>query len=245
MVAYSMSDLCLHSGLLTETGLAASLFTAGLVGGFTHCAGMCGPFVLAQATQRDAGPGILGKLRAAALIPYHLGRGTTYVAMAVLFSGILSLVLLEAPVRAVFSALALAMAGLIFLTSAIPALAAVFPWLAGLRLPLPVGVFDRLSRPFLNSPSVWHRYVLGVLLGFMPCGMVVAAILAAATAGTPLKAAMVMGAFVAGTIPALFLTAAGGQALKALCPALVPRLSAVLIVLSGLSLFYFAGTLIL
>lgn len=230
---------------MTEAGLAASLFAAGLVGGFTHCVGMCSPFVLAQATLPGTGPGVLARLRAAALIPYHLGRGTTYIVMAVLFSSVLSLMVLTAPVKAAISAIFLALAGLVFLTAAIPALATVFPWLSGLRLPLPIRVFDRLSRPFLNSPSLWRRYVLGVLLGFMPCGMVVAAILAAATAGTPLKTAMVMGVFVVGTIPALFLTAAGGQALKALCPALVPRLSAVLILLSGLSLFYFAGILIL
>ena len=44
---------CLHD--LTAIGpggvpaVAAALFLAGLAGGVTHCAGMCAPFVLAQA----------------------------------------------------------------------------------------------------------------------------------------------------------------------------------------------------
>src|SRR5882757_9006450 len=70
-------------------GLLASLFLAGLVGSASHCAGMCGPFVLAQAGSRlcrlPAGPG--GELRRLAgglLLPYHLGRSTTYVGLGVL-----------------------------------------------------------------------------------------------------------------------------------------------------------------
>ena len=36
------------SNFTTSYGLPASLFLAGLVGGATHCAGMCSPFVFAQ-----------------------------------------------------------------------------------------------------------------------------------------------------------------------------------------------------
>jgi sulfite exporter TauE/SafE len=44
---------CLHD--LTQLGpggvtaMVGALFLAGLAGGVTHCAGMCAPFVLAQA----------------------------------------------------------------------------------------------------------------------------------------------------------------------------------------------------
>src|SRR5260221_9549986 len=69
-------------------GLLASLSLAGLMGSPSHCAGMCGPFVLAQAGSRlcrlPAGPG--GELRRLAgglLLPYHLGRSTTYVGLRV------------------------------------------------------------------------------------------------------------------------------------------------------------------
>src|SRR5258706_15427441 len=75
--------------LVADNGaLLASLSLAGLVGSASHCAGMCGPFVLAQAATRlcrqPAGPG--GELRRLAgglLLPYHLGRSTTHVGLGV------------------------------------------------------------------------------------------------------------------------------------------------------------------
>src|SRR3990167_133338 len=64
-------------------GLPGSLFLAGLAGSLVHCVGMCGPFVLGQ-VMADATAGTAGnygewrRLAGASLIPYHLGRLTTY-----------------------------------------------------------------------------------------------------------------------------------------------------------------------
>ena len=69
-----------HGGLLAALppgsiwALAASLFLVGLGGGFLHCAGMCGPFVLAQVGFRvDKTPGTippgLRRLTGGALVP--------------------------------------------------------------------------------------------------------------------------------------------------------------------------------
>src|SRR5262245_44046155 len=74
------------AGLLDAFGLPVALFLGGLVGSLTHCALMCGPFVLAQVAGRleagvGAGVGASGelvRLGGAALVPYHLGRITTY-----------------------------------------------------------------------------------------------------------------------------------------------------------------------
>ena len=76
-------------------GLLASLFLAGLVGSATHCVGMCGPFVLAQTVARlEERPASdmreIHRLSGAALVPYHLGRATTYAglgAIAALVAG--------------------------------------------------------------------------------------------------------------------------------------------------------------
>ena len=64
-------------------GLPASLFAAGLAGSLVHCVGMCGPFVLGQVVgdvERAARKpyGEWHRLAGAALMPYHLGRLTTY-----------------------------------------------------------------------------------------------------------------------------------------------------------------------
>ena len=66
--------------------LPLALFLAGLAGGALHCAGMCGPFVLGQVmAATDATPlsgyGEWRRASGAALVPYHLGRATTYTAL--------------------------------------------------------------------------------------------------------------------------------------------------------------------
>ncbi|MGE0725999.1 MAG: sulfite exporter TauE/SafE family protein, partial [Alphaproteobacteria bacterium] len=72
----------------SDLALAGTLLVAGLLGGLTHCTTMCGPFVLAQvaAGLEHAGPryGTLARLSGGALVPYHLGRLTTYVALGAL-----------------------------------------------------------------------------------------------------------------------------------------------------------------
>src|SRR3990170_584399 len=72
--------------MVQDAALLGALFAAGLVGGIGHCAGMCGPFVLAQAEARLAAVpaarlGELHRVAGAALLPYHLGRLTTYAGL--------------------------------------------------------------------------------------------------------------------------------------------------------------------
>ena len=60
-----------------------SLISMGFFGGFSHCLGMCGPFVLTQISNNLSRTKIedfsgLKKLSKIALVPYHLGRITTY-----------------------------------------------------------------------------------------------------------------------------------------------------------------------
>ncbi|MBX9701662.1 MAG: sulfite exporter TauE/SafE family protein, partial [Acetobacteraceae bacterium] len=83
---------CLHDlTALGPHGLAAlvgALFLAGLAAGATHCAGMCAPFVLAQASAgAGAGGGVLRRLSGAALVPYHLGRMLGYSALGAIAGG--------------------------------------------------------------------------------------------------------------------------------------------------------------
>ena len=68
-----------------------SLFSLGLFGSFSHCIGMCGPFVLTQVSNRlnDISINQLSsfkKLKGIALLPYHFGRITTYSIIGALSS---------------------------------------------------------------------------------------------------------------------------------------------------------------
>lgn len=233
---------CIHD-ITTTYGLILSLFLAGLVGGFTHCTGMCGPLVLAQT--KVAGT---SQKTSFLLLPYHLGRMTTYVALAVLVSGFINLAFVFSDLKILISAPLLMLAGVVFLVSAFPALRALFPWAAHLRIGLPVRWIQRLQNvlPYKNErPNPLKRYMLGILLGFMPCGLVVSALLASASATSTIQAAAAMIAFAAGTMPALILTALGGQALQSRYPGAATRLSQGAMLVSGLWLFALAGSMFL
>lgn len=186
-------------------GVPASLFVAGLAGSLVHCVGMCGPFVLGQVmADLERAPGAYGewrRLTGAALAPYHLGRLTTYAGLG---------------------ALAGAATGLFASTS-------VFGWLSGGLLvvgaclmivqalgltvggssPL-AGVLMRLATQLSMARSGAARYGLGVVLGFLPCGLLYGALAAAGGTGSPVEGALAMAAFAVGTMPALVATGWGG-----------------------------------
>jgi sulfite exporter TauE/SafE len=80
--------------------------------------------------------------------------------------------------------------------------------LAWLRTPERLGaliwrrIAPVLSRRLPRAP-VPRAFAAGLLWGWLPCGLVYSVLLAAATSGTPLRGALTMLAFGAGTIPAL------------------------------------------
>jgi uncharacterized protein len=179
--------------------LLLSMFLAGLIGSASHCAPMCGPFVLAQTGEAMArlqvGSGELRRLAGAALLPYHTGRAVTYVLLAVLLSLPLQLSFIPA--------IALLLGALLFLVLAF----------RGLRGSLESGLFGAsigtklggIARPLFAKPWGWRGVGLGMVLGFLPCGLLYAAIGAAAATSNPLAAAMSMAAFTLGTFPVLWL----------------------------------------
>jgi uncharacterized protein len=204
----TLVDGSLHQcsvALTGQGGLLASLALAGLVGGISHCAGMCGPFVLSQVAARLEGTPASRmrewhRLAGAALLPYHLGRATTYAglgAAAALVAGSL----VRTPGLHWLSAALLLFAALFMLGMAVPAIKRLLAGRDG------EGRWGRaiggLARPLFVQPVGWRGYLLGLLLGFIPCGLVYGALAAAATSGHWLGGAAGMLAFALGTLPTL------------------------------------------
>ena len=191
------------------------LFVAGLAGGFTHCAGMCGPFVLAQVAGRlsrveIASFGPIARLGAAALVPYHLGRLTTYTLLGFVAGGFAdsaSLLTEHAWIPAIF----LLLSALLFFAQAIGRPLGL-AWLDR-ELSNGAGAMMRLLHPLLQGASVPGGYLLGVALGFLPCGMLYGALAASVGCGTAAVGAAGMAAFALGTFPALFAVGFGGVVL--------------------------------
>lgn len=186
--------------------LLLSMSLAGLVGSASHCAPMCGPFVLAQTgetmSQLPMGSGELRRLAGAALVPYHAGRAVTYILLAVLLSLPLQL-MSQLPQLGFIPAIALLAGALLFLVLGF----------RGLRGSLESGLFGaglgarlgRIAQPLFAKPWGWRGLGLGMVLGFLPCGLLYAAIGAAAATSDPLAAAMSMAVFTLGTFPVLWL----------------------------------------
>lgn len=186
--------------------LLLSMFLAGLVGSASHCAPMCGPFVLAQTgetmTRLPVGSGELRRLAGAALAPYHAGRAVTYILLAVLLSLPLRL-MSQLPHLRFIPAFALLLGALLFLVLGFRGLRGSLEsglWGAGLGARL-----GRIAKPLFAKPWGWRGLGLGMVLGFLPCGLLYAAIGAAAATSDPLAAAMSMAAFTLGTFPVLWL----------------------------------------
>ncbi len=194
---------------LGVAGAAPILFMAGLLGGLTHCAGMCGPFVLAQvsadsATLNRPGLGEGRRLVRAFLLPYHLGRFTTYVGLGALVGGATGLAVFVSGYRWL-PALLLGIAALVFLAQGLSGVLRRIGLATGRGANPLAAPLTRLVRPLLARPGGWRGYALGVLLGFLPCGLLWGALGAAAGSGGPWRGAMAMAAFVLGTVPSLVL----------------------------------------
>ena len=235
--------LC-HHAFAEQGPLLTTLFMGGLAGGATHCTGMCGPFVLSQtATTLDDAPlnklSELSRLRGAALFPYHAGRLTTYTGLGICAA------LFAAPFRttawfANLSAALFIMAGLFFLLGAFPFIRAAFPSFTGI---VPDRAFSGLRRLFAK-PQGWRGYALGLALGFLPCGLVYAALFSVAARGEVLTAIMGMILFGLGTVPSLILVGIGGQFAFHKFRSALRYIFPLLMTANSLALFAMAGDLL-
>jgi hypothetical protein len=188
--------------------LAPAMLAAGLASG-THCVAMCGGIV----TAFDAGTRRSIPIRAASepgaiarRLAFNAGRISTYAAAgaAVAFLGAVAWakgVLPGQQALGIAAAVVMLLMGLSLLG------------LGGVLAPL-----ERLGAPLwrrvaplaggLLPARTWREaYVAGAVWGFLPCGMVYAALGAAAFAGGAAQGALAMLAFGLGTLP--FLLAAG------------------------------------
>lgn len=209
------------------------LFASGLAGGVGHCIGMCGPVVAAFSFNRAGSGGIRPHLM------YHLGRVTTY-SMAGGVAGFTGSFLDVAAVVAPYQRWVLTGTG------ALIALAGLFlgGWLprgAAAAHPDRPGLLAKACRFLAGEGAAGAHFPLGLVLGFLPCGLVYAALLAAAREGMEagsrgdgfLRGFLVMALFGAGTVPALLVVAKASGALSARARAGLSRLSAALVAAAG------------
>ncbi len=187
--------------------------SAALVAGFfgsAHCLGMCGGIAGLYAVKLEVAS-LARRLHLAVL--YNVGRILGYALLGFLVAGIgrtLAGVIpaLAGPVR-LASGLLIVLVGLQL----------AFAWRplailerGGARIWQQIAPSARGLLPVTSAPKA---LALGVLWGFLPCGLVYSALLIAATSGEALNGAYVMTAFGLGTAPAMLLTGLGSAQLQA------------------------------
>lgn len=181
-------------------------FVVGLLGG-VHCLGMCG--------------GIVGVLtfglpeqqrRGLKLLPYqlayNLGRIISYAlagavagGLGVLLAGVLPMQQAQ-NVLIVFAAVFMILMGLY-----------IAGWWNGLTLLEKAGgglwrLVEPLGRRMMPVTSPLQAFVLGLVWGWLPCGLVYSVLVWAVSAGGAVEGAMLMAAFGLGTLPNLLLMGA-------------------------------------
>ncbi len=218
---------------MPETGYIA-VFLIGLLGG-AHCIGMCGGIVSALTVRM---PG--ARPAPVLLLAYNGGRILSYVAAGAAFGAIGSLGLLldnVLPVQMTLYVLAnLMLIGLgLYLTGFTRPLAVLER--GGQRLWRRI---QPLTSRYLPARSVGQALPLGMLWGFLPCGMVYSVLATALVTGSAGRGAGLMLAFGLGTLPNLMLAGLLLARLRSLTRHAGLRLGAGLIVL-GFGVFGLAN----
>ena len=128
---------------------------------------------------------------------YSVGRIATYTVMGVAAGALGSAVELAGSMVG-FQRAASVVAGATLILYALVSLSEVAPGLASEGGPIFGRVAGLLKRRVPN-----HPLVMGLLLGFLPCGLVYSAVIAAAALGSPGRGGLGLALFGLGTVPAL------------------------------------------
>ena len=176
-----------------------SIITIAFLGSFGHCIGMCGGIIIAYSSTKIEDNWSKPK-QATAHILYSIGRVFTYTILGALFGFIGGV--------AMFNNLA---------NGSLLILAGVFMVLAGLSLSGKIKFltliehsfsssswYTKLFRELLKTKSLMSFFILGMLNGLLPCGLVYFFAVTAASTASATYGALVMLIFGLSTIPALF-----------------------------------------
>jgi hypothetical protein len=209
------------------------MFMLGLLG-TGHCVGMCGPLVFAF-------PGRSGRFMSH--VWYHLGRVTTYVVVGAVLGGVGALLgaLTGMGKKADVANLQI---GLRFFAAALLAVLGLIRlgWLKEPRWfdllnPERIPGFKRALSGASDSQGQAVFFLLGLLLGLLPCGLSYGAFAQALSTGSAATGALQVLAFAGGTVPGLLLLGTG-------VAAIVRRYRRPSDIVAGILMLYMAAMLV-
>lgn len=208
---------------MIDLAILFTLFTLGLVSS-AHCIGMCGGIMgaLTMAIPADA-----KAQRWLILVAYNLGRILSYGVMGLLAG------LFAEQLAALGGAIILRiLAGVLLILMGLY----LADWWRGLTKLESVGRYlwvylQPLGKPLMPVNSIPKALFLGALWGWLPCGLVYAALATAMTQPAPLLAASAMLAFGLGTLPAVLAAGIAAQQLARILQLRKVRIGLALIII--------------
>ncbi len=211
-----------------------SIITVAFLGSLGHCVGMCGGFVIAYTTAKvDPTKGRLWG--ASAHLAYNMGRVFSYMIIGALFGYLGSIMLISKTLHGSLYVLVgifmilmgISLSGNIKFLTTLEFSLAKYPW------------FQKLFSKLLHSRSLGSFFLLGMLNGFLPCGLVYFFAASAAATGSPFWGAVVMLIFGLSTVPVMFgLGTVAGFLKSSSFRLLMIKLASIIIALYGAYLFY-------
>jgi hypothetical protein len=175
------------------------ILTTAFLGSVGHCIGMCGGIVVAYSSSKiDQRSSYLQQT--SAHLAYNFGRVTTYTILGAVFGYVGQVVAFTPTTKGVLfviTGILMVLAGLSlignlkFLNSAEWSVSK-YTW------------YQNSFRALMSNQSYLSFYLLGLLNGIIPCGLVYAFAIFAASTADPFAGALVMATFGLATIPALF-----------------------------------------
>jgi sulfite exporter TauE/SafE len=203
----------------------------GLLGSM-HCIGMCGGFVAMYSLKKPTTQPTLSYH-----VLYNLGRITTYSLLGGILGSLGSFVAYVGEHRGIPGAVLL--------------IAGLFMVLMGLNIAGVLGkrglfeetgitttsAFRNTLRRILALESVWGSFLLGLLLGLLPCGLLYPIFMHAAASGGFVAGMLIMAIFGLSTVPAMMSFGLLMTRLRPYMKRAFYRAAAVLIVILGLRTF--------
>ena len=175
-------------------------FLMGLLGS-VHCIGMCGPLVMALPISHKN-----HFQKTIALLLYHSGKITSYALLGVLFGLFGS----QFPIFGLQKNISI-------VTGIIMLLYVVYVFVLKpkhLQLGLLNGLYNYIVKSLgklFKSKHIGAFFIIGMLNGLLPCGMIYLALSSAMATQHVLSGGLLMAFFGLGTVPALLMVALGGQ----------------------------------
>lgn len=175
------------------------VFGLGLVSSL-HCVQMCGPVVVSFSLSLSGGT---ASRQILAHLSYNLGRIATYTSLGAVAGltghtfGLVGKLAGVENIVAIIAGALMIIAGL-FLLDLLP-----HKFLQRFDLLRYTSQFLKPLGKRISSPTVASKFALGLMLGFLPCGLIYAALLKAMSTGTVLAGSLTMMVFGFGTISAL------------------------------------------